>query len=366
MNMGLNRILGTLALVLTCLAHPLLGQEGGRRHFAVLGPDQGLFSPSVTGITQDSDGFLWMGTENGLVRYEGGQSRRWAGPEGLPSSYVGAVLPVPGGGIWVSTPQGVVRFRNGKVERTRFGAEYPSTLSCSIALDAKGRLWAATPKGLYVQQEDLQFDLLAPEGGLYAPVAGARSKAMFMPWAGGLRAYFPDGTTRNWGPADGLPLGGPQIVIEDGAGRIWAGAGRTLTLKEPGEDRFKDQSQRLGASLSPNSAAYLDEDGSVWLPTQNGALHFTGDRTERLDAAGGLPFRWVRSIFRDREHTLWLLGAGVARLQGGGRVWSGNGTAAGSASPTRMASAPTPSTAWPSFPTAPCGSTTRSPSASPG
>jgi ligand-binding sensor domain-containing protein len=321
-GMRLQRILGVLALMLPCLLLPLQAQEGGRRHFAVLGPDQGLFSPSVMGITQDSDGFLWMGTENGLVRYEGGQSRRWAGPEGLPSSYLSAVLAIPGGGIWASTPQGLVRFRDSKVERTRFGTEYPSSLSCNIAMDAKGRLWAATPKGLYVQQEDLQFDLLAPEHGLYPPMAGARSVAMFMPWTGGLRAYLRDGSTRNWGPADGLPAGGPQIVAEDGDGRIWAGSGRTLTMKEPSEDRFKDQSERLGSSLSPNSAAYLDQDGSVWLPTQNGALHFTGERTERLDAAGGLPFRWVRTIFRDREHTLWLLGAGVARLQGGGRVWN--------------------------------------------
>ena len=102
-----------------------------------------------------------------------------------------------------------------------------------------------------------------------------------------------------------------------------AGSGRTLVMKEPGSDRFTDQSGRLESSLSPNGTCYMDGDGSVWFPTQNGALRLNAEQAERVDAAGGLPFKWVRTVFRDREGTLWLVGPAVARLQGG-RAWNYN------------------------------------------
>ena len=143
---------------------------------------------------------------------------------------------------------------------------------------------------------------------------------MYLAGPGGLQALYPDGSTRHWGPADGLPPGGPALVIEDGAGRLWAGAGRRLAVLPAGGARFQDASGRLKASLSISGTPYLDRDGSVWLPTQDGALHLSGDQAESLDASVGLPFRWVRAVFRDREGTLWVLGPALAHLQGGGRV----------------------------------------------
>ena len=317
--MTLARTLGICWSALM-LAGPLPGQEGGRRHFALVGQDQGLPPAAVQNITQDQDGFLWMASENGLLRYEGGQARRWAAPDGLPSSSLSAVRAIPGGGLWVETAAGVVRFRQGRFEAARSGTE---VLTGTSTLDRQGRLWIAGPDGLYLQQEGVRFTRVAQGRSLGKPQWAPRLGAMLVATDAGLLALHADGSSRTWGKDDGLPEGGLQLVAEDARGRIWGSAGRFLVMKEPGAEHFTDQSRLMGASLTPNGAIFTDLDGSLWLPTQKGALHLGLDRTERLDASGGLPFRWVRSMFRDRENTLWLVGPGVTRLQGE-RVWNYN------------------------------------------
>ena len=316
------RSLFSCCILLHLAVLPLLSEEVGRRPFAIVGPDQGLPSGGVICIAQDEDGFIWLGSENGIIRYEGGQSRRWNAEDGLPSAYVARIQPAREGGLWAVTLRGLTRIRNGRIEPAQFGADPTVPVAGYIARDGAGRLWATSPRGIFVQKEGLRFESLSwkPAGRISTLVHGERSGAMFVAGEGGIQAFFPGGSTRAWGPPDGLPPGGPTLLAEDGDGRLWAGAGRTLVMKEQNGASFVDQSYLLPASLSPNSLAFTDRDGSVWLPTQDGTLRIAGETTERLNAAGGLPFRWVRTIFRDREGTLWVLGSSLARLQGGDRV----------------------------------------------
>lgn len=297
-----------------------LSAEGWRRPFLVLGPDQGLPAGAITSLTQDADGFIWLGTESALLRYEGGHSRRWGREEGLPSGFIHRVLPAAGGGVWAATLRGLVRVRDGQIQPAVLG---PSPVADAVALDRAGRLWALTRDGLFVEQDGFRFARRTsrPAGRVFT-LSGGPSGAVYLGTESGLRAFLPDGSEQAWGREQGLPASGVAQVVEDGAGRVWAGSGRSLAVKAAGSARFLDQSRRLKASLSPNSVPFLDADGTVWLPTQGGALHLSGPGDTWLDAAGGLPFRWVRTVFRDREGTLWILGTALARLQGGGRVWN--------------------------------------------
>ncbi len=300
---------------------PLHSQAQGRLPFALLGLDQGLPSVMIQSVAQDHAGFMWVGTETGLFRLEGERTTRWTREEGLPSGYINRILPTPWGGLWVATFRGLVRFREGRIEAVKLGLEVSASAVSHIALDPGGRLWVATVQGLFVQEEGLQFkpvpcDLLP---NVTAVVAG-RSGATYVAGKLGIQAFLKAGGTRRWGLSDGLPKEGCAILVEDGSGRLWAGSGRSLAVLEPGGKRFVDRSSLLPASLSTNSSPYLDSDGTVWLPTQDGALHLADGRAERLDASMGLPFRWVRSLFRDSEGSLWVFGPGLARMQGLRRI----------------------------------------------
>ncbi|HTL99296.1 MAG TPA: two-component regulator propeller domain-containing protein [Holophagaceae bacterium] len=286
-----------------------------------MGPEQGLPAGSVACIAQDREGFLWLGSESGLIRHAAGQWRQWTAEDGLPSAYVPQILAAEDG-LWIPSLRGLVRFREGRIERALLDGVVSTGGAGHLALDRRGRVWASLGTGIYLQSEGLHFTKQAWQAAAnpFALAGGPSSGDLFVATPQGIHAFLADGGSQDWGPADGLPQGGPALVIEDGAGRVWAGTGRTLVMKAPGESRFTDQSARLPGSLTPNCQPFLDRDGSVWLPTQNGVLHLTGDRAETIDTSNGLPFRWVRTVLRDAEGTLWVVGPTLARLEGRGRV----------------------------------------------
>lgn len=319
--MRLLRSLQGLAAVL--LAAALQGQAGGRLPFVLLGREQGLPSGSVACLDQDAEGFLWLGSESGLVRHAAGQWRVWTSRDGLPSDFVPQLVAAPDG-LWVASLRGLARFRDGRVALATVDGQPLEGGVGRLARDREGRLLATLGKRIYRQTDGLAFEALpwsAPSPP-FALAAGPATGAIYIGHRGGLHARFPGGREMDWTAADGLPVEGPSIVIEDGQGRLWAGSGRTLVVKAPDAPRFTDASALLPGSLTPNSLPYLDRDGSAWLPTQAGLVHLTARGAERLGPAEGLPFRWARAVFRDAEGSLWVAGPSLAQLKGGGRVWN--------------------------------------------
>lgn len=315
-----------LAMVLGCTA---LASDGWHRPFVLLGPDQGIPNGGIVCMAQDADGFIWLGTESGLLRYEGGQCRKWTRKDGLPSDTVDRLLAIPGGGLWVSTAQGLARFKQGRIEAVPFEspAKFPGIHA--MALDGSGHLWAATEKGLLVQRSDLDFQrhTYAYQGQVVSVFSG-RAGSMHVGTEHGLVTFHQDGAIDAWTTMEGLPAAGAKLVGEDGTGRVWVCSGRTLVMKVSGGARFTDQSWMLKAGVTPYGSFLKDQDGALWLPTLKGAVRLFGEQPILLDAAAGLPMRWVRNVFRDREGGLWILGTALARLQGDDRVWNHPLTAA--------------------------------------
>ena len=311
-----------LALCLAAALLPVAGQDGGQWPFQVLGPDQGLPSGGITSVAQDRDGFLWFGTENGLIRYDGRRGRRWTVADGLVSAYVGSLEATPDGALWVAGLHGLVRFKDGRFEPARLPASAAGQGVSILAADDRGRVWAFGSHRIFRQQEGLDFVVFAssPEPNVYS-LARGRGGVMYLAGSRGVHALHPDGHVQSWGPESGLPKEGATLVGEDGQGRLWAGSGHHLSCRPAGALRFEDRSALLPARLSPIGSSFLDpSDGSLWAPTLQGVLHLSGSEGRHLGAAEGLPLKWVRSVFRDREGTLWLLGASLARLRGGGLV----------------------------------------------
>lgn len=322
------RLLSRLLRALSLLAGLTLGaqapppREVGLLPFVQLGPDDGLPTTGPIAIAQDTEGFIWLGAETGLIRYAQGQCRVYRKEEGLPSPYVSRLLPAHGGGLWVGTVDGLARFRDGRFQtRLMPGATAP-LLAGLMDLNRNGRLVVATDTEVLEEGEDgLLHPLPLPKMGRPLGLhVGRRSGFLYLLLPEGLRAFSAQGPSQFWGPAQGLELQAPHLLVEDGQGRVWVGDGRDLRMKAPGSDRFVDRSQLLPGSISPNSRPWVEADGTIWVPTQAGALHLLASGAEVLDLQAGLPFRWTREFLRDREGSLWVLGPSLARLQGAGRL----------------------------------------------
>ena len=91
--------------------------QGQRAVHDLFGVDRGLTNLSITAWAQDKRGFVWVGTEQGLFRFDGSQFRRYGEEDGLPHDLVMGLGVTPEGNIWVSTYGGLVWKKSAKFER---------------------------------------------------------------------------------------------------------------------------------------------------------------------------------------------------------------------------------------------------------
>ena len=296
----------------------------GRSQFRTYGPEQGLTDPAISCLAQDAAGFLWIGTENGLLRYDGSRFQKWTMADGLPSSWVRRIFPLPDGSLWLVTTRGLVRFRDGRVDPARFGPKgvTGSPERTLVDLDAEGRLWVLRRNGVYRQAGFSGFDAVPgrPPGQSMALACGPRPGEVYVALDRAVWERRPDG---QWAPAGRLDLP-PDEAIEalavDGTGRLWVAGVRRLWYRDRGGTAFRDATAWLPGTPFTESLIQRSANGQVWIPTNNGLLAVRGAEREVLDAAAGLPSRWARTALVDREGSLWVVGPALYRRLGGDYV----------------------------------------------
>jgi len=306
----------------------------GRYVFASFGRDDGLADLNVESLLQDRTGFLWVGTDNGLYRYDGRQFVRMGTELAALDTRVNALHETPQGILCAGTSGGLACREGETFVAVGEESGLPATeiLDGLLASDERGRLWVGTTRGLFVGEKG-RFRLVprgdgAPEGRITA-LHRDRGGALWVARRASLTVTAGDGAAE---VAVEIPLPpGEQIdrIVTDGAGRLWIRTLRTLWFRAPGEDRFVRDDEGLPASSEFGRLA-LGEGGEVLVPStrgfarkEEGAWRVTGRRD-------GLPGGTVNTALVDREGSLWvgLSGEGLARRLGRG-AFRGGGEAEG-------------------------------------
>ncbi|HJW72932.1 MAG TPA: two-component regulator propeller domain-containing protein [Geothrix sp.] len=321
MRIAIRAIIGWLFMVFSGVA--FLGaapQFPGQLPFKVYGPSEGLPSAPIHCMTQDRDGLIWLGTENGLFRFDGHATKRWSMAEGLPSAWVISLAPLPEGGLWVGTNQGLVLYKEGRIKPVLLNGAPINDSVYSLASDSQGRIWGIT--------RAFPFRMQGPETAVAVKDWPKGRTNMVVPGLTPGTVWILQGHQAIQLKADGThhavdapkDIKGPlESVGEDGAGRLWMAAGRKLFVLEPGASAFKDRSAWMPGGMLQLPATFKDEKGDLWLPTTKGFLILERRGGHRLlGPAQGLPLTWTRCAFTDREGNLWLVGSNLVKLQGKG------------------------------------------------
>src|SRR5579862_7737206 len=136
-----------IALGACCLATPSAWAQ--RYNFKFYGEEEGLKNLAVQAVLQDRAGFLWVGTQDGLYRYDGNHFTAFTSRDGLPGTRIEALHESAEGTLWVSTGRGLARRAGDRFEsvdlngRTVIGRE-------GISSDRNGYLYLATDLGLAI------------------------------------------------------------------------------------------------------------------------------------------------------------------------------------------------------------------------
>ena len=348
-------------------ATPGAAQPEGRIPLQSYGAQDGLDNLAINRIVQDSEGYLWVGTQGGLFRFDGHRFQGFGFQDGLPSTNIIALLPTPDGGLWVATEHGgLVRFRGDRFEPVEPGCGLPLAGIRALAAAADGSLWVGAEAGLFLSQGRETFQPAPgwPGGAVIALAASERDQGMWAQSATALHVLTSQRLLRSYGAGQGFLAAEASALVVEPGGRLWVRTPEALQalapdapgleshpgllppcpkhavdleLGDPGTllassdrgahlIRLEPQPGEPVCELIPLSMVrclFTDQEGSIWIGV-TGALHrLLGNGLFRLfDRAEGLPHDIIWALHRAPDGSLWVgTEAGVCVL--GARGWEG-------------------------------------------
>lgn len=327
--------------------------QGGNIRFDRLSIEHGLSQSTVFVILQDSLGFMWFGTQDGLNRYDGYEFTVFKhdpeDPTTISANFIRSIYEDRDGTLWIGTNRGLNKFDRASESFTRYQDETPDPHSLNhnviraIHQDRSGQLWLGTQIDLH------EFD----------PVTGELLQARPGPGNLGrlnetiIRVIHPDDQGRLWigtegkglvklDPATGaLTVYGADpdhpnspshndisSIYRDPQGILWIGTeGGGLNRFEPETETFtvyqNDPADPYSLSNDNIRCLYADQAGQLWVGTWGGGLNRFNPQTETFarfmnDPANphSLSGNQVLSIFEDRAGVLWVgtNGAGLNKF----------------------------------------------------
>ena len=268
---------------------------------------EGFSKSGIGSIAQTPDGYLWLGTEFGLLRFDGVRTVPWQPPAGqhLPSDYIMRLLVTREGTLWIGTLKGLASWKDGKL--TQY-AELDGRYIYALLEDREGALWAsgfADPTGRLCAIRNANAECFGDDGSL-----GRGAFNLYEDSNGNLWAGVKDGLWR-WRPGPpkfySLPgnVNGIQALGEDADGTLlvgWKGGiyrfvdGKTEAYSLPGLTRQFSAKRML-----------RDRDGGLWIGTiGQGLVHVHQGRTDVFAQSDSLSGDGVGGLFQDREGTIWV------------------------------------------------------------
>lgn len=324
----------------------------------------GFTKGSITSIAQTPDGYLWLGTQFGLLRFDGVRNVPWQPPpeQQLPSGRIFSLLATRDGTLWIGTSDGLASWKDGKLTKyAELAGQYifklledhegtvwasgravPIGRLCAIrsgvvrcfgedgalgrgALnlyeDSRGNLWAGVKEGLWRWRPGPpEFYALPGEPDGIRALGEDEDGALLVGRQGGIRRFV-DGKTEAYTPSESAGKFIAKRLLRDGDGGLWIGTqDRGLVHVHQGRADVFAPSERL--SGEDVYTLFEDHEGDIWVATMNGLDRFRDFAVATFDESQGLSSAIVGSVLAAGDGSVWLGTFGGLNRWNGGRMTS--------------------------------------------
>ncbi len=286
MKQALVLLLLVLTLPLAAVRYPFINYHSS----------DGLPQSNITALLQDKEGYIWIGTQAGLGKFDGIRFETFTSREGLAGNYITDLEMDRDGGIWVASQDGLNRLQAG-----RFSSwPLPDNYVRDIAFDAVDlTLWVLTANGIYTIRAGTteRFEQISSAVRLSGVASCTSGMAFFSPEAvfllkkGRLQRYA-----------------SPEAVnfVKETNGHLFIGCRGGLYILNPfGE--FKKYSG-LPDALDNVSDILFDASKNLWVASRNGVFYKnlqTGEATV-FGTANGLVYKRTSKLLLDRENNIFI------------------------------------------------------------
>ncbi len=270
---------------------------------------------SVFCLFTSTDGTLWIGTEGGgLVSYSDEVFHLWSKAEGLTNGYIRALRQDARGDLWIGTDDGLFRFRGRRIERIDGRNGVPPISIHALYMDRQQRLWAGGFH-FFVFAGNQTTEIALP-GGLTDNVKSiieTRDGTIWVGTVSGLERMLPNQGTPHFQQVQGIHST-VRTLLEDDEGVLWIGTiGEGLIQYRNG--KFSRLSARSKLPSNTVLTSFLGSERNIWIGTQTGLvrLNKTAVSTLSLPDFADSDFG---TIYRDRDGALWVGSSHLFRLAG--------------------------------------------------
>jgi len=329
---ALSTILHQLFRLLLLLPILATAQQAPLRYY---GQQDGLGNLAVTALARARSGHLWIGTENGVYRYNGASFRRFAQSEGMDQPSVTAVTVDHEDNLWVSTFDKLYLKVGERLQPVLHadGRQIDSWPSQNLSVAPDGSRYLVTGTQLYrlelhdgrPQVRPVYTEQQLARRTSLKHITSVLAEAGASLWLGcgeALCRAGPDGVTV-WGPAQGVPAARWDALLRDRQGRLWARSEQRVIALSPGAARFDDRTP-AGDRLRKQALRTVlaeDDEGRILSNTDDGLMRWEQDHWEHFGPANGLRAAGgITAMQFDAAGGLWLAVRGLGLVN-----WLGYG-----------------------------------------
>ncbi len=332
-------LIGVYAAVYLISATTATAQKKYELSYSEISLEQGLSQSTVTSIVQDSVGFVWIGTNDGLNRYDGLSIKVYNYQRDKPSSisngWINSMVYDAKGQLWIGTNRGLNRynFKTDSFEHVFQDTTKADTLSglpdnyiFQISTDSKNRLWVATQLGLVFTEDGKRFIKPSflklanfPTDFVNLVYEDSNSNLWIGLFRKGLVKISADFTS--FEHYDKIEVDGEDLVLTDVVsvtedpitGHFWVGS-RQLGLHvfnpKTKKGRYYPHKVDEKSSLSVNNRAfYFDEDQNLWSGSSQGLFRYNR-KTDEFESVFGRnddgSITRIYSLYIDRTKNFWI------------------------------------------------------------
>lgn len=312
--------------------------------FQYLGQAEGLHNLNVTSMLQDQSGAMWIGTENGLYRYDGARFYSVPTVEGLDDHDIAALHQDAMGRIWVASLHDLFYLDHSRFIRITEASSLQTDLHSTLASFSNdpnrifllnnhvlstatttngGKTWKVEP---YFSPQYLKT---YPQLSHISGVVAAPKQSLWLGCDEEL-CLSNNNSIKTFGPSQGLPKDQWKPALVDRHGALWARGVHHIASCT--FDKCTVQDRNLAAQLegSRNRTVAEDTFGNILINIPEGLAKLNDETWKILDASNGIPSSPIQNILVDRQGSPWLAltGHGLARWKGS-YTWEGYTTAEG-------------------------------------
>ena len=298
-------------------------KEINPHNFSSFSKIQGLRHDQIRNMAQDNAGNLWLGTDDGLTKYDGKFFSHYTTDQGLNNNLILSVCIDTNENLWIgSFGGGVIRYDGLNMCKFTDSTGLVNNVVNCIFEDSKGNIWLGTAGGVSVYSGRTFTNYTIDQGLSHNYIRSIVEDNAGRIWISTNDAgisIFDGNSFSNYSESEGLLGNHIHSLYKDKDGYIWLGGYRQMLMAYNGSDFISFGQKESNAGFDLIRTMIQDGSGNLWIGTEQGGISvFNGKYLINYTEKDGLASNMIRSSLLDRNGNLWFgtRGGGLVKYEG--------------------------------------------------